>query len=97
MAHSVANRCHTPTEAAWKLRNRLNPQWCPDPRAPGVTQPPFHIPPREWWPRLREDLGTLSYELVGKKTKLLSKDAHRDRLGRSPDSGDALLMTYAFL
>lgn len=85
------------TEAAWKLRNRLDPNWCPDPRFPGVRQPPFHIPCGPWWPQLREELKTLSYDLVGKQTRLIPKEEHCERLGRSPDLGDALMQSFAGL
>jgi hypothetical protein len=61
-----------------------------------VAQPPFHIPPGAFWPRLRADLKALTYDLVGKQTRLLSKDAWCDVLGRSPDGGDALIQSYAF-
>ncbi len=84
------------TEAAWRLRNRLDPNWCPDPRAPGVRQPPFHIPPASWWPQMRDELKALSYDLVGKQTRLISKQDWSDRLGRSADLADALLQSYAF-
>jgi phage terminase large subunit len=84
------------TEAAWTLHCRLDPTYGPDPRAPGVTQPPFHIPPGPFWPRLREDLKALTYDLVGKQTRLLSKDEWCAVLGRSPDGGDALIQSYAF-
>jgi phage terminase large subunit len=75
------------TEAAGKLHCRLDPNWCPDPRAPGVRQAPFHIPPGPFWPRLRADLKALTYDLVGKRTRLLPKDEWSAKLGRSPDGG----------
>lgn len=84
------------TEAAWRLRNRLDPNWCPDPRAPGARQPPFHIPPAPWWAPMREELKALSYDLVGKQTRLISKQAWSDRLGRSADLADALIQSFAF-
>ncbi len=37
------------SEATWKLRRRLNPDWALDPTAPLATrQHPFHIPPQAW-------------------------------------------------
>jgi phage terminase large subunit len=85
------------TEAAWRLRCRLDPTFCPDPRIPGVTQHPFHIPAAPWWPRLRDDLKILTYDLVGKQTRLLPKQEWCQILGRSPDAGDALIQSYAFV
>jgi len=84
------------TEAAWKLRNRLDVEYVPDVRQPGLRQPFFAIPPGPYWDRLREELRTLSYELVGRKTKLLNKDDHCELLGHSPDLSDALIQSFAF-
>ena len=85
------------TEAAWKLRRRLNPDWALDPRAPLATrQHPFHIPARGWWPILREDIEALTYDLVGSQTRLIKKEDLLIRLGRSPDRGDALIQSFAF-
>jgi hypothetical protein len=85
------------SEAAWALRRRLDPDRLTDPRFPNSsTQPPFHIPPRAWWARLREDLEALTYDLAGNKTRLVSKEQLLDRLGRSPDCGDALIQSFAF-
>ena len=83
------------TECAWLLRNRLDPNWCPDSRSPHVTQPPFHIPCAGWWPQMREELKTLSYDLVGKQTRLIPKKDHSERLGRSPDLADAFMQSFA--
>ncbi len=83
------------TESAWSLRNRLDPDWHPDPRKP-QPQPSFSIPPGAWWGRLREDLAALTYDLVGNKTRLIDKDALKDKLGRSPDLGDALIQTFSY-
>ncbi len=85
------------SEAAWKLRRRLNPDWALDPTAPLATrQHPFHIPPRVWWALLREDLETLTYDLVGNQTRLVKKEGLLVRLGRSPDRGDGLIQSFAF-
>lgn len=82
------------TECAWTLRNRLDPNWCPDPRVPHATQPGFHIPCGVWWPQMREELKTLSYDLVGKQTRLIPKKDHSERLGRSPDLADAFMQSF---
>ena len=85
------------TEAAWKLRTRLNPEWSSDPRFELTTrQPPFSIPPGPHWALLREELEKLTYDLVGKQTRLLSKELHCEELGRSPDRCDALMQSFAF-
>jgi hypothetical protein len=82
------------SEAAWSLRCRLNPEWCPDWRDPAVRQPPFHIPPGPWWPRLREELLALEYGHVGVQIVVLRKEDHVARLGRSPDLSDALIQSF---
>lgn len=84
------------SEAAWKLRCRLDVQHVPDLRAPHSTQPPFHIPTAGWYPRLREELRPLTYSLVGKATKLLPKADWTEILGHSPDVADALIQSFAF-
>ncbi len=85
------------SEAAWKLKRRLNPDWALDPTAPLATrQHPFHIPPRAWWALLREDLEALTYDLVGNQTRLIKKEDLLVRLGRSPDRGDAMIQSFAF-
>jgi hypothetical protein len=45
---------------------------------------------------MRDELKALSYDLVGKQTRLISKQDWSDRLGRSADLADALLQSYAF-
>lgn len=82
------------SEAAWNLRTRLNPDWCPDPRSPVLKQYPFSIAPGPWWPLMRADLLALSYDLVGNQTRLTPKKALCDQLGRSPDRGDALIQSF---
>lgn len=85
------------SEAAWALRRRLNPDWSLDPAFPNASrQQPFHIPPRDWWPSLREDLEALTYDLKGNKTRLIPKEDLLAKLGRSPDRGDALIQSFAF-
>ena len=85
------------TEAAWRLRNRLDPQHVPDLRAPHSGQTPFAIPNAPWWQRLREELAPLTYELAGRQTKLLPKKDWAEILGHSPDVADALIQTFASL
>jgi hypothetical protein len=88
------------TEAAWKLKLRLDPEHVPDAQAPARMQRDFHMFPTgqmpDWWPRLREELKTLTYELQGRKVKLLNKKDWCDILGHSPDIADCLLQSYAF-
>lgn len=85
------------TEAAWRLRQRLNPDWCDDPAFPRATaQTPFRIPPDAQWSMLREELQELSYECVGKQVRLIPKEDLCAILGRSPDRSDALLQSFAF-
>jgi hypothetical protein len=85
------------TEAAWKLRQRLNPDWSTDPRFPEATrQGPFCIPPGEHWPAMREELEKLTYDLVGNQTRLITKEDFCELLGRSPDRSDALIQSFAF-
>lgn len=85
------------TEAAWKLRRRLNPDWVTDPNYPASSrQVPFHIPPRPWWSMMREDLLALTYDLVGNQTRLIKKEDLLAILGRSPDLGDAFIQSWAF-
>lgn len=85
------------SEAAWKLRQRLNPDWSTDPRFPEATrQVPFYLPPNEHWPQLREELEALTYELVGNQTRLIKKETLCEDLGRSPDRSDALIQSFAF-
>ncbi len=85
------------TEAAWKLRQRLNPDWSIDPRFPKASrQLPFHIPPGPHWPQLREELEKVTYSLVGNQVALMTKEDHCAELGRSPDRFDALIQSFAF-
>jgi hypothetical protein len=84
------------SEAAWKLRLRLDPEHVPSARAPQAMQPDFHIPYGDHWPRMREELKTLTYECQGKRVKLLPKKDWCEQLGHSPDLADALLQSFAF-
>jgi hypothetical protein len=82
------------SEAAWRLRQRLDPHWLPG--GAGAIKPSFVIPTGPYWPRLREELRTLSYSFRGRKTKLMNKEDHAIALGHSPDLGDALMQSFAF-
>jgi hypothetical protein len=85
------------TEAAWKLRTRLNPDWARDPNDPLMTkQTAFRIPPTDQWPLLREELAALTYDISTGYTRLIKKEDLCDQLGRSPDRCDALLQSFAF-
>lgn len=85
------------TEAAWRLRQRLNPDWSADPRfAHATRQEPFRLPPDGQFGLLREELQSLSYECLGDQVRLISKEDLCVELGRSPDRSDALLQTFAF-
>ncbi len=85
------------TEAAWHLRERLDPERHLDDRYPlGSRQHPFQIPPRPWWGLLREDLTALTYDLVGQRVRLVKKEDLLIRLGRSPDAADALIQSFSW-
>lgn len=85
------------TECAWKAKQRLNPDWCRDPRFPLVTrQAPFHVPADENWGMLRHELSKLTYECVGSQVRLISKEDLCAELGRSPDRSDAFCQSFAF-
>lgn len=84
------------SEAAWKLRQRLDPDGAADHRIPGASRPFFCIPPGPYWHRLREELKTLTYSLKGNKTALIDKEDHAIVLGHSPDLSDSLCQSFAF-
>jgi hypothetical protein len=84
------------SEAAWKLRQRLDPGGAADHRQPHAARQDFAIPPGAYWQRLRDELKPLTYHLVGRKTGLLSKKDWSTVLGHSPDLGDALIQSFAF-
>jgi hypothetical protein len=84
------------TEAAWNVRNRLCPDHTPDLRSPHTTQRPFFIPPGPYWERLRTELKALTYDLVGRQTRLIPKKDLMTRLGCSPDFADAFCQLFAF-
>jgi hypothetical protein len=82
------------SEAAWRLRQRIDPQYTRG--GPGSDKPPFAIPHGPYWPRLRQELKVLTYRIVGRRTCLLDKDDHAIILGHSPDIADALIQSFAF-
>jgi hypothetical protein len=67
------------------------------PPPPPRPQPPFALtpPPRDYWPRLREDLVGLLHHMEGPRTALEKKADFARRLKRSPDAGDARLMSFS--
>ena len=83
------------SEAAWSLKRRLDPQYLADVRE-HRPQPHFNVPPGPYWPRLREELAALTYDLAGRQTRLIPKRDLCAKLGRSPDLADALISTFAF-
>jgi hypothetical protein len=83
-------------EAAWMLRNRLDPKHVPDPRQPGQFQPFFAMPRGTYFARLRDELRPLTYHLVGRRTGLLKKEDWAIILQHSPDLADALIQSFAF-
>lgn len=83
------------TEAAWALRTRLDPGLPGTGPNPYGSQPPFTINPGPWWPRMREELKALTYDLVGSQTRLLRKQDWAEKLGHSPDLADALIQSFS--
>jgi hypothetical protein len=84
------------TEAAWALKARLDPQGADDATRPHQARPDFAVPHGDYWPRLREELRVLTYDLVGQQTRLLKKEDWAKVLGHSPDLADALIQSFAF-
>jgi hypothetical protein len=84
------------SEAAWNLRERLDPKTPPNAAKPEGRQLPFQIPPGQDWPRLREELMALTYDLAGGQTRLVLKKDLCATLGHSPDLADALIQSFAF-
>ncbi len=82
------------SEAAWRFRQRLDPERCVGNTT--LPQTPFVIPAGAHTPQLREEIDELEYELIGRKTALISKELLCARLGRSPDLSDALIQSFAF-
>lgn len=71
-------------EAWWKFREEL------DPGQPGGSA--IALPPD---PQLRADLTAPTWELTTRGIKIESKDDIKERLGRSPDRGDAVVMSLS--
>jgi len=84
------------TEAAWLLRQRLDPHYAPDPSCLSATQPPFTIPAGPYWARMREELKAMTYDLRTGKIRLILKADLVTKLGHSPDLADALIQSFAF-
>lgn len=85
------------SEAAWKLRQRLEPGFAADLTRPLEGRPHYVIPPGPYWPRLRSELAALTYSLVDRRTRLLPKKDWQAILGHSPDLADALIQSFAFM
>lgn len=71
-------------EAWWKFREELNP----DQQGGSVIA----LPPD---PELRSDLAAPTYEVSARGILIESKDDLRERLGRSPGKGDAVVMALS--
>lgn len=84
------------TEAAWKLRQRLDPQHVPNIREPHQMQEQFHFCPGNYHQRLLDELKPLTYECIGNQVKLLNKDDWAEILGHSPDVADALIQSFSW-
>lgn len=84
------------SEAAWLLRQRLDPNYVPAPGQPELSRPFFAIPPGPYFARLRDEFKPLTYHLVGRKTALLLKKDWQIALQHSPDLADALIQSFAY-
>lgn len=71
-------------EAWWRFREALDPSQ----EGGSIVQLPAD-------PELRADLASPQFEVTSRGLKIESKDDIRDRLGRSPDRGDAVVMAWA--
>lgn len=83
------------TEAAWRLRERLDVEHVRDIRSPHLAQDGFSFVPGTYQERLRAELEPLTYRLDGRHTKLLGKDEWADILGHSPDVADTLIQSFS--
>lgn len=72
------------TEAIWKFREAL------DPSQPGGS--PIYLPPD---PMILADLATPTFKMVSGELIIESKEDVCKRLGRSTDSGDAIVMSWS--
>lgn len=84
------------SEAAWRLRERLDPLHVPDTRLPHKGQQEFTFAPGSYLPRLREEIKPLTYECYGTAIKLLAKDEWSEILGHSPDVADTLIQSFSW-
>ena len=98
------------TACAWRLRQRLDPERPETPDAaprddgnpwrkprrpkPAPVQPPFACPANLIDAEGRADLAGLRWRPENGKVSLENKDEFMERLGRSPDFADALIMTF---
>lgn len=71
-------------EAWWRFREALDPGQ----EGGSIVQLPAD-------PELRADLASPQFEISSRGLKIESKDDIRERLGRSPDRGDAVVMAWA--
>jgi len=71
------------TEAYWRFREAL------DPGQPGGS--PISLPDD---PKLMSDLAAVTWELTPRGIQALSKKKVVEKLGRSPDRGDAVIMAW---
>lgn len=69
------------SEIIWKFREALDPA-----SGENIALPPDSL--------LRTDLRAPRYAIVGGKIKIESKEDVKKRMGRSPDHGDAVLLTW---
>jgi hypothetical protein len=84
------------SEAAWRMRMRLDPQHIPSIDRPHSLQEPFHLPKQLYLGRLRDELKPLTYECYGNAIKLLDKEEWADTLGHSPDVADTLIQSFSW-
>lgn len=70
------------TEVYWKLREALDPAYGLDLRLPIDEE-------------LKSDLASAHWELVGGKIRVEPKEKTKERVGRSPDKGDAVAYAWA--
>jgi hypothetical protein len=85
------------TEAAMRLRNRLDIDYHPLAHDPHRGQRPFYFAPGSYFERLVEELRPLTYSLAGgRQMRLLTKEDWAAALGRSPDTADSLLQSMMF-
>jgi hypothetical protein len=84
------------SEAAWRLKCRLDPEHVPNMARPHEIQEPFSFCSGAYQEKLAAQLKPLTYELHGQHTKLLNKEDWLEILGFSPDIADALIQSFAY-